>query len=130
VPDLSSVVHHWLVSDLFFLQTRRLLRIHQEMTSMHLSSTSRTFLVLQLHFSSILYMTHTVRVLISFVGTPSAFVRVSQLLFLMGFGSTFQTMMPLPSLSSPLRGILGKDDAFQQLSSFWQSPYANLVFMS
>lgn len=130
MPDLSSVVHHWLVSDLFFLQTRRLLRIHQEMTSMHLSSTSRTFLVLQLHFSSILYMTHTVRVLISFVGTPSAFVRVSQLLFLTGFGSTFQTMMPLPSLSSPLRGILGKDDAFQQLSSFWQSSSANLVFLS
>ena len=90
------------------LQTRRLLKIHQERTSMLLSSTSRIFWAHQLHFSSILYMTHTVMVPILFVGTPSAFARVSQLLFPMGFGSTFQTTMPLPSLSSPLRGIRGK----------------------
>jgi hypothetical protein len=48
----------------------------------------------------------------------------------MGFGSTFQTMMPLPSLSSPLRGIRGKGGTFQKLSLFRQSSFANLVFLS
>jgi hypothetical protein len=57
---------------------------------------------------------------ILFVGTPTAFVRVSQLLFLTGFSSTFQTTMPLPSLLSPLRETPGKNDIFQCVGSIIQ----------
>jgi len=85
----------------------RLLRIHLVKLSMHLSSTSRTFSRHQLHFSSTPSMILTEMVQILFVDTPSVFVRVSPLLFLMACGSTSLIMMHLLSLSSLLRGTQG-----------------------
>ena len=85
----------------------RLLRIHLEKLSMHLSSTSRTFSRHQLHFSSTPSMILTEEVQILFVDTPSVSVRVPPLLFLMACGSTSLIMMHLLSLSSLLRGTQG-----------------------
>lgn len=67
--------------------------------------------------------------LILSVGTPSASVRVPRLPFLMGFGSTFQTMMPLPSLSSLLRGTAGIDVTFLAFLILYRSLLANLMFL-
>jgi hypothetical protein len=47
----------------------------------------------------------------------------------MGFGSTFQTMMPQPSLSSRLREITGKDVEFVAFA-LKKSALANLLFLS
>lgn len=97
VHSFSYVLFVWL----------RLPMIHLENKSMHLSSTLRTFCVHQLHCFSTPFMILLEKVLILFVDTLLVFVKVSQQLFLMDFGSTFQIMMLLLSLSSLLRGTLG-----------------------
>nr|DAD35092.1 TPA_asm: hypothetical protein HUJ06_005732 [Nelumbo nucifera] len=85
------------------MMTALLRRIHLANRSMHLSSTSRIFSPHPLLFSSIPYMILTEMVQTLSVGTLSVSVRVFPQLFPMAFGSTFQIMMPPPSLSSLLK---------------------------
>ena len=104
----------------FFLNCR-LQKIPLAKKSMLLSSTLRTFWVLQLHFSLTHSMIHTVMVPILSGVIHSVFGKVSQLLFLMASGLTSLTMMPPPSLWSLLRGIKGTfmPPALQIISSIW-----------
>lgn len=82
------------------------------------SSTLRTFCARQHLSSSTLYTILSVMVLTLSVDTPSAYVRVFLLLFLMVSGSTSLIMMHLPSLSSPLRGTLGSAPIHYQSGLF------------
>ncbi|RZR92333.1 hypothetical protein BHM03_00020641 [Ensete ventricosum] len=77
--------------------------------SMRPTNTSRISFPHPPPFSLTLCMILTVKVQTLFVATLSAFVKVSLLLFLMDYGSTFQTTMPPLSLSNLMKETPGKD---------------------
>lgn len=93
--------------DCSWFRSCRLLRIHQARTSMHLSSTSRTFWPRLHHISSIPCTIPTVRALTSSVDIRLVSGRVFRPQCLMACGSTSRIMMHPPSSWSLWREIRG-----------------------